>query len=397
MEALTHSPSQLESLKERWEDSSNVQKLGLAAILCLVLASATVWGVSSSSGDYKPLFGRMSPTRAGQVVEKLEEMGQPYRLGGDGTIVMVPPSALNRLRLELAATGLLEEKEQGFELFESASLSRSDFSERVTYLRALQGELSSTISSIDKVSKARVHLNLSERPLFLDQEQQTSAAIYLEMAPGAKLNDNQIRGIIALVANSVDSLEKEQVTLFDSTGAIHISGSDLDANNLSEEDSEDHSQRLSKIAQSLVDRVLGPGRGLASVRVELNHDVRRVEKEFHQAGEDGEGVPIRREDTSELFEGTKPVEGAQEGVTTPQEIPNQQGFTQPKYTQTSTKVDFAVSKTTEFLEQKPGEIARISASVIVDSNVGLSEEQVTALAEGVKSAIGVRDDRGRPD
>lgn len=394
LEPISEEQGMMEPLKEKWEEATPVQKLGVAAVICLILAVFVTYSLTSSDGNWKPLFSQLSATRASQIVEKLDEMGQPYRLGGDGSLILVPPTAVNRLRLELASAGLLEEDDQGFELFESASLSRSDFSERVTYLRALQGELASTIASIENVKKARVHLNLNRRPIFLDQKQQTSAAVYVEMALGSKLNENQIRGIISLVANSVEGLDPSRVTLFDSTGTLQVSGEELEDGSLSGGDSKNQSEELSRLAQSMVDRILGPGKGLASVRVELDHKVRRVEKESHAPGGDGQGVPLHREDVSEVFEGTKPGGPADANGGPGVQVADTANGEKPKYQQQSSKVDFAVSRTTEVLEEKPGGVSRISASVIVDSNAGLTEEQLQDLALGVKTAIGLDDTRG---
>lgn len=385
-----------DSIKDKWESASPVHKLALAAVICLILAVGATYSLAkSSNGDWKPLFSHVSPERAGKIVEKLDEMGQPYRLGGDGSVILVPPTAVNRLRIELAAVGLLQDKEQGFELFESASLSRSDFSEHVTYLRALQGELAGTISSIDNVRKARVHLNLNQKPIFLDQQPESSAAVYVEMSPGTRLNENQIKGIISLVANSVEGLDESRVTLFDATGALQVSGADLQDGNLGGGDAANQSDTLSKLAQTMVDRILGPGKGLAMVRVEIDHKVRRVETESHAPGGDGKGVPIHREDTSESFEGTKPAGVSTDSGAPPVQVAaNQAPGEKPKYAQQSSKVDYAVSKTTEVLEEKPGAVSRISASIIVDSNAGLTQAQLDDLAAGLKTALGLNDARG---
>ena len=388
-------PTSLEQLKDKWQNASQTHKLALVAGVCLLMAVLVSYNLAGKSDNWRPLFSNLPPNRASQVVEKLDEMGQPYRLGGDGSIILVPPTSVDRLRLELASAGLLENDSAGFELFESASLSRSDFSERVTYLRALQGELSTTIAAIPSVKKARVHLNLNKKAIFLDQQPEASAAVFVEMTAGAKLNENQIRGIISLVANSVEALDASRVTLFDSTGALQITGADLEQGSATPDgDAEDQSLRLTNLAQSFVDRILGPGKGLASVRVELDYDVRRVERESHDPGADGKGVPLHREDTSETFEGTKPNPAETDNGGPPVAVAEADGKEKPKYEQKSTKVDYAVSKTREILEEKPGGVARITASVVVDSNAGLTEEQLKDLAQGVKVAIGLNDTRG---
>ena len=394
LEAIEHQDSLLTNISDKWEDSSPNQKFGFATVICLILAVAIAWAMSGRTSDWRPISAGMSPSQTAEVVQKLEDMGQSYKLSADGSMVLVPAVSVHRLRLELAATGMMENGGKGFELFESASLSRSDFSERVTYLRAIQGELSNTISAVENIKKARVHLNLAKRAIFLDQKAESSAAIYVELRTGASLNQNQVKGIIHLVANSVEGLKIENVNLFDASGQLNVSGEDLDESKLSPGDSDDRSARLTKIAQAMLDRILGPGKALANVQIEIDYETRRVERESNEAGKDGKEVALHREDRSETFEGTRPKpEASGEAGGPPVEVTENAGADKPKYSQTSSNVDYAVTKTRETIEERGGGVVRMSASIIVDSAAELTDKQLKDLALGVKTAIGFNKER----
>ncbi|MCA9797541.1 MAG: flagellar M-ring protein FliF, partial [Candidatus Eremiobacteraeota bacterium] len=349
----------LADLKDRWEDVPVNQKLVGVAVVCLLVATLVGLAAGHKSNDMVPLFGSLSPTQAAEMVQKLEEGNHRYQLADGGSLILVPEEDRQRLRLEMAGNGMLNQENPGFELFEKTTLSRSDFSERITYLRALQGELADTIEAIPQVRKARVHLNLPRRPLYLDEKQETSAAVYVELAPGASLNKNQMAGIINLVASSVEGMTPAQVTLMDGSGALHLRGDQLDEQGGVGGDDNDRSRELTNVAQELVDRVLGPGKAMATVRIELAREVRTTEREMVEPGNDGKGVLLHQEEQVETFEGTKPnpreeiAQGAAPVTTATAPAGEQANGKPPSYQQKSTKADFAVSRVKEVLETKP--------------------------------------------
>ena len=319
----------------------------------------------------------------------------------------MPAEDVQKLRIKLAGEGLTQNSTVGFELFENVSLSRSEFSERVTYLRALQGELNHTIEALAPVRRARVHLNLPQRPIFLDEKQNASAAIYVELETGSKLNENQIGGIVHLVANSVEGLQLSQVDVFDAAGSFHVNGGDLEEERKLGGDGEERSRLLTQQAQKLVDRVVGPGNALATVQIEIDLETRTTERELAEPGGEGKGTLLRREERIEDFKGTKPSppqprvvspenpgEPQNPGGPNVETVQTEAGQELPTYVQKVAKEDFAVNRIRERSEHRAGKTSRLTASILVDNSVGLSPQQLADLAEGVKSAIGFDERRG---
>lgn len=388
-------------VRERWEDTEPNQRIALAAFLSFLAALGLVWATTSSKVQWRPLVSNASPEASARVVAKLDELGSRYQLGGDGSVVLVPAEDVQRLRVELAGAGVSGESSEGFELFESLSLGRSDFSEQVTYLRALQGELARTVEALQAVAEARVHINMPKRALFLDEKLEATAAVYVRLHPGTQLNRNHKSGIIHLVANSVEGLEPSGVTLFDASGALYLSGDQLTEQEGMGSDQEQRAQRLTQQAQALVDRILGPGNGLVTVQVEVERDSMRTERERAEQGSAEGGVLLRKEVSVEDYEGAKPesrIPANSESTETsgegPPAVVTAEEGKSPRYSQKSSKEEYAVTKVKEYLEKKPGGTQRMTASLMVDAGIGLSEPQLQALALGIKTAIGFDAQRG---
>ncbi|MDV7392294.1 hypothetical protein RZS08_13100, partial [Arthrospira platensis SPKY1] len=125
----------------------------------------------ASRPDYSLLFGNLSPTVAQEIVAELKDEGIDYKLEQDGSAVMVPRSKVYDLRLRFAAKGTASNKDiTGYELFDSNNLGMTDFMQKVNLQRALEGELARTISAMDQINYARVHLVIPERTPFAEQK-----------------------------------------------------------------------------------------------------------------------------------------------------------------------------------------------------------------------------------
>ena len=176
-----------------------------------------------------------------------------------------------------AGDGTLLASGTGFELFDETKLGATDFSRRIDYQRALQEELRRTIVQIDEVEQARVHLAIPEPSVFIEETAAPSASILLKLKPYAKLSELQVRGIINLVAGSVEKLSPEAITIVDTQG--NILSSDI-ARSMAEQLAEATNEQLAvrrsfereleQRLQNLLDRVLGPGQSIAMLTAELD-------------------------------------------------------------------------------------------------------------------------------
>lgn len=399
-------PPQWQSWGSRLSSLSPTKKLGILAVVCLILTLGVV-GFRLSQPEMKPLASGLSEEQSSQVVHKLEEMKINYQLSDTG-VILVPSNELRKIRLDLAGSGLPESSELGFSLFDRVNLQMTEFTERVNYLRALQGELQETIRALPGVQKVRVHLNLPEDSLLVREDQHPSASVLLQMKPGMRLSRTQCRGILRLVASSVEGMKADDITLTDTNGTLLFSGEeDLVHDPNREED--DLSRTLQRAGQTVLDNVVGVGRGVVNVRVEFQKDVRKVERTVFEADKDGKGFEKSRKQTEEDYQGTlKTPAAGQPGVTpsnttTPvnataagavREVgPNGPGE-RPKYRQSTQQVEFDYGKRVESVEEPANRIRRITASVVVDAKTKIDKAGVESLKQAVSLAVGIDPGRG---
>lgn len=193
---------------------------GLLALAGAVLA-ITLW---SAQGDYRPLYSGLSDKDGGAVINQLAALQVPYKHEAGGTI-LVPAGQVYELRMKLAAQGLPKGGASGngtvgFELMDKSSIGQTQFNERLNFQRALEGELTRTITAMSDVADARVHLAIPQQNGFFREQQKPSASVVLTLRGGRTLDRNQVAGIVHLVSNAVPELHPKAVSVMDQTGAL---------------------------------------------------------------------------------------------------------------------------------------------------------------------------------
>ena len=193
--------------------------VGLAASIALGIAIVN-W---SQEPDYVPLYGSISQSDSAKVVQALEQRGVPYKL--EGNTVAVPSEQVHQMRLQLAGQGLPGNSHQGFELLDQEqAFGTSSFMENARYQRALEGELTKSIASLDSVTGARVHLAIPKQSAFLRRRSQPSASVLVNVAPGRELQEQYVAGIVNLVASSIPGMDAEKVAVVDQRGRLLTRG-----------------------------------------------------------------------------------------------------------------------------------------------------------------------------
>lgn len=403
-------PSNNSRVFDRLKNLSTSWKIGIVAMV-VTLVTITAGVLYVSQPNLKPLATGLSETQSSAIVHKLDELKITYKLTEGGTI-MVDGKELSRIRMELAGSGLTEDNEVGFALFDRINLQMTEFSEQVNYLRALQGELSETIKSLPGVAKVRVHLNIPKASLLTEEHNVPTASVMVTLRPGARLSKNQCRGILKLVASSVEGMKTENVTLTDTTGNLLYTGEEeLSGGGTGAEAEDQVSRQLQRSAQQVLDNVVGPGRGVANVRVEFQKDVRKIEKTVVETNKDGKGYEVSHKTTSEDYLGTSksaggPQEAAIANVTVPPggapvntagnatTVKESAEGNKPKYRQTLDQVEFEYGHRTETVQEDPQRIRRVTASVVIDGGVKLDKSGQDALQKAISMAIGIDGERG---
>lgn len=361
------------------------------------------WALQPS---YTVLFGNLNPESAQTIVEDLKSSNVPYELGDNGRSIRVPRDRVYDLRLQYAAEGAAGSDYQGYELFDQNTLGMTDFMQRINKKRALEGELSRTVNSLDQVETSRIHIVLPERSAFQESTVDPSASVILNLKQGNRLQQEQIRGIGELIAGSVEGLSVENVVILDQLGN-RISDNVLVSDEMSTGSAamrlrQETEKYLTSKGQSMLDRVLGPGNSILRIATEHNFD--RLTRESNIIDPESRTVVSEEERTSTNNDETQqPVQGQQnqppEAMTT-----NQQ---QDESSVSVTNYD--VTRTREQLEREVGELERISASVLLNYKseettndegetitefVPYSDQEITEIRNTLMGALGIQPQRG---
>ena len=152
------------------------------------------------------------------MIEELDRMKVPYRLDDGGGSILVPEELVHKTRLQLVGKNLPLHGAVGFEIFNNTDFGMTEFTQKVNYQRALQGELTRTIMALEEVQSARVHLALPESSLFKREQSRPKASVALAVRPGQSLARDQVAGIQRLVAAAVPGIDADDVTVLDQKG-----------------------------------------------------------------------------------------------------------------------------------------------------------------------------------
>jgi flagellar M-ring protein FliF len=359
----------------------------------------------SSSTSLVPLYTRLDPADSAKIVDELRSQGVKFELEGGGATILVPEVNLDELRMNFASQGLPEGGNVGFELFDGNAFTATDFVQRLNFQRGLQGELARSIETFSAVERARVHIVLPERSLFVAEEQPATASVVLELVRGRTLASDEVAGIAHLVSGAVEGLDKEHITVVDTAGRVIFDGSllaedaGIGASATHLQMQQEYEQRLEHSVQSMLDRALGAGRSTVQVRAALNFDRSETETESYQPLETNEGIPRSSTSVTETYTtsgdastGAVPgaianIPGADASLTAP--LPENAATT---YQRTESTSNFELGKTIERTQAAPGRLEGLSVSLLLDESV--PAEQAADLEQAVGAAVGVDAERG---
>jgi flagellar M-ring protein FliF len=391
-----------------------MRNLGAARLALIALVGAASIGFFAFLGTritaptYGLLYSDLDIRDSGQIVQKLEALGVPYQLKGDGAQILVPVDQVARLRMTVAESGLPRGGSVGYELFDKGeSLGTSNFVQNVNQVRALEGELSRTISSIGSVQGARVHLVLPRREMFSREKPEPTASIALKLRGNEKLSKGQIAGIQHLVAAAVPGLKPSRISIVDQEGALLARGNGDDPQDSAgnaEEMRTGYESRLRRTVEEMLERTLGPGK----VRVELRADMDFDRITTNQESFDPEGQVVRS--TQTVAESSDSAESGDQAVTVANNLPdaqNQKGTTggRSKNARNEETINYEITKKVTSHVREAGVVRRLSVAVLVDGTYAAgsdgtrayqprSPEELQQLTTVVRSAIGFDQNRG---
>jgi len=396
--------------------------IGLAALIGIGLALA----MNAGQSDYKVLYANLSDKDGGAVVAQLSTMNVPYKVQQGSGAIMVPASQVPDLRLKLATAGLPKGSVSGFELMDSARFGQTQFQERLTFQRGLEGELTRSIGSLAAVQSARVHLALPNQNGFFREQQKPAASVLLTLHPGRTLDRAQLAGIVHLVSSSVPELDPKAVSVLDQTGTLLTGGADashgagLDATQLQYVNQIESG--YAKRIYELLEPIVGHDNLRATVAAEIDFSQSEATSEEFKPNQGADAsVSIRSQQTTE--------QGGAAGGALPSGVPgaasNQPpiaatapltGASQPLQAaplagatgsggRREAVTNYEVDKTVRVTRNASGTVKRVNAAVVVNHGqtvdakgkktaVPLTSDEIDKLTALVKESIGFKQDRG---
>jgi len=394
--------------------------LGIAALAAVVLAM-TMW---SSQGDYKVLYANLSDKDGGAILAQLSQMNVPYKHADGGAAILVPAAQVHDVRLKLASAGLPKGSVVGYELMDGARFGQTQFQERLTFQRGLEGELTRSITSMSAVQNARVHLALPNQNGFFREQQKPTASVLLTMYPGRTLDRTQIAGIVHLVSSSVPEMNPKAVSVLDQTGALltdseSAHGSGLDAQQLQYVNQIETG--YTKRIFDLLEPIVGRDNLRASVTADVDFSQTEATSEEFKPNQGAEAsISIRSQQTTEQSGSTGAQASGIPGATSNQPpiaaTAPLTGASQPLITaqgggagagnsRRDATTNYEVDKTVRVTRNATGSVKRLNAAVVVNhrtstdakgktTTVPLSSDEIDKITSLVRESIGFKQERG---
>jgi flagellar M-ring protein FliF len=385
----------LRDASKRYAELGQATRMLVAGILSLATVIAVVAIIFGSGSTYQYAFTNLGPEDATDVAAALKAAGISFRSEAGGGAVSVSASQVHEARLMLAAQGLPRGGGVGFELFDRGDFGASEFTQRVNLRRATEGELARTISRLQAVKSARVHVTLPEKGLYRDDDRRASAAVVVNLQPGRVMQERELAGVRHLVASAVAGLIPESVTIVDQRGTV-LSGELSSSAKLAKEQRDIESSLEQRITDLLEPAV---GRGAVVAKVTATLDTTEIETT--QDSYDPDSATVRSEHkTTETVNADGTTGQGVAGAAANQPVAAVPGGgSGSSRTQTArddeTKNYEIAKKVTRTISRSP-RIVRLSAAVLLDGKDGKPrlEAEVRRLSDLAKNAIGFETQRG---
>jgi flagellar M-ring protein FliF len=387
----------MEPLKEFFKNVGQVvgrmtasQVMMLFGILAGTIVGIVIVVGWVSSVTYSRLYSNIDEAEAGEIVNYLNDNKIPYRLTDNGGSIEIPSSEVYKTRISLAADGIPRSGNIGYSLFDKNNLGMTDFLQNLNFRRALEGELTRTITQLSEVQAARVHIVMPKERLFREDKKEATASVVLKLRGNADLTKRQIAGIAHLVAASVEGLKPSNIAILDYDGNLLSSGQEADPiaglSGTQMEVRKDVEQYLEDKAQSMLDGVLGSDKSVVRVTAEL--DFKQLER------------------TAETYDPNAPSVRSEERTKTSNSDSDKSSETSESLAQDNsetTVTNYELNKTVEHVIEAVGGIKRLSVAVMIDGTYkevenadGAMEgiyqprpqEELDRLGAIVRSAIG---------
>ncbi|AEB30654.1 flagellar M-ring protein [Carnobacterium sp. 17-4] len=377
-------------IKDGWKNLGKSKQIGLVFVLIFVVSIVTSLTYYTQKVEYATLFSDLEEADAGTIVNDIKTKGIKYKLEDDGTTILIDQAQVDTYRIELAVNDMLPKSTTGFEIFDETSMMATDEDRKIMYQRAVTGELERSISALDSIEQAKVMLSLPEDSVFTSEENQSQASASIVLTPisGSQIPMSAVQGIASLVSGAVDNLPKENIKIVDTAGNL-LSTALEDEGNLNATDLVSKYQAITKsyeqeLEQKLL-QTLGPIYGMDKMTVAVNAKMNfdSNESEIINYGDSS----VRSEAVS-AGGGTIDVEEGEGFENSINQIQSGEEGGNSTYNRTT---NYELNSETTNTIKAPGEVEKLSASVIFDGNLNPADQE--SLEAIVATTIGSVEER----
>lgn len=390
--------------------------------LLAIAASIAVGGwvlMWSQTPSYQVLFSNMAPQESSEVVDVLQQMNVDYKLDPTSGALMVPAGEVQSLRMKLAAEGLPHSTAVGMEMLnQDQGFGTSQFIERARYQRALEEELSRSITELNNVRGARVHLAIPKQSVFVRDRKSPTASVVINLFSGRTLEKGQVAAITHMVASSVPNMTNADVTVVDQRGNL-LTQPEREAGVAMSDSQLEYTQKVEQLYINRIENILSPIVGMNGVRAQVVADIDFTMTEHTQESYNPDLAALRSEQVREEARsgsiGAMGVPGALSnqppgGGVAPEETATDENGNpvtpaRPESSSKSATRNYELDRTISHTRAAPGEIRKLSVAVLVDERRSvdaagevvsspLTESEMTRINALVTDAIGFNKARG---
>ena len=414
------------SLSQRLAGLEPGQRMRLGLGIVVFVAIGVIGLMMGRQAEWRVLYTNLADKDGGAIVAQLSQMNVPYKHAEGGGAILVPADKVHDTRLRLASLGLPKGSVAGFEMMESNRFGMTQFQERLTFQRGLEGELTRSIQALSSVLNARVHLALPNQNGFFREQQKPSASVLLSLSPGRSLDRAQLAGIIHLVSSSVPELTPAAVSVLDDSGKLlstppdGANGVGGDAQQL--QMVQQLEQLYSRRILDILEPVVGRNNVKAQVTAELDFSQTESTSELHKPNQTPDSTAIRSQQVVESSNGSGsalpsgvpgatsnqppgPSSAAINGAPQTLTAGGANGGSANSGSKRESIINYEVDKTVRVVRGGTGVVKRINAAVVVNhqsvtdakgkvTTAALTDQQIEKMTALVRETIGFNKDRG---
>ncbi|MFN8051659.1 MAG: flagellar basal-body MS-ring/collar protein FliF [Acidimicrobiales bacterium] len=376
------------------------QRTIMAVVFAATIGAVLAFSFLGSRTDWQPLMTNLAADDASAITKQLDSLGTPYQLADGGATVMVPADVVYQTRIDVASVAMPSSGKVGYGILDNQDLTSSEFSQRIGFQRAMEGELAKTIESIDGVTAATVHLAIPKNDTFALDEQKATASVMVKTSGGKVLATRQVQAIVNLVSGGIEGLAPADVTVADGEGNVLAAPGTAPGSGSSDakEMQSSYENTLSSSIENMLATIVGPGNAKVTVSADLDFDATSSTSETYSPPTTivaGQALAVNETLKNETYNGsgsgtsTSGILGPTGTATPTTTVPGGGNG----YQLTERQVNNAVNKVVENTNKAPGAVKRLSVAVIVNEKA-VDATQLPELRTLVSAAAGISTTRG---